>query len=151
MEKVGEKNHTKKKLCTKDRKFKNTTKATWFTGQLLSSIPNKITQATHNENTKKHQSIQFGTSLVSGIKRWDSSLQLLCSDNVVHLMEHWAVKGDYDKFYKRFLEICWWQRTVLQRDFQSALSQQLPNFLTGFFLKDLYVALGKEMIEDSNS
>lgn len=85
VEKVGEKKpQESENMHKKINKFKNTTKPTWVTGQLLSSIPNKTTQATYNENTKKNQRIQFGTSLVCGIKRWDSSLQVLCSDNVVH-------------------------------------------------------------------
>lgn len=45
----------KKKYAQKISTFQNTTKAIRATGQLLSSIPKKITQGTYIEDTKKHQ------------------------------------------------------------------------------------------------
>lgn len=97
----------------------------------------------HKEHTLKIQksinTIQLGTSFISSVKRKDSGLHHVCSDNVVHSVKHWAVHWDH-KFYKRFYKICWWKRTALERDFQSALSQQLPNFLTiTFFKKKIFL------------
>lgn len=88
VEKIGKQNQRKRKYAQKISTFQNTTKAIRATGHLLSSIPKKITQGTYIEDKKSINTIQLETSFISSVKRKDSGLHHVCSENVVHSVKH---------------------------------------------------------------